>query len=105
MSPIVIALAIVVGIVSSARLTRLIAQESFPPVVRLRVWWDDYAEGHEWFQPWSKLIHCHWCLPPWVVLVVGSVGYFTNLHPVWWFINGWLAASYVASWIVHHDED
>ena len=28
----------------------------------------------------------------------------SDLHPVWWIVNGWLAASYVVSMIVERDD-
>lgn len=95
------ALAVLVWIGSSARLTRLLTQDSFPPVVRVRMAWDVKTEG----SPWNDLAHCHWCLAPWVVAVMGAWGYFTSLHWSWWVASVWLTVAYATSWTVHHDED
>jgi len=92
--------AVVVGILSVARLTRLVTQDSFPPAVWLRVKWDDITDG----SGWNTLLHCHWCLAPWLTIPVGLWGWLTDLHWSWWAFNGWLAAAYVASMVVERDE-
>lgn len=93
------ALAVWVG--ASARLTRLATQDSFPPAAAIRAWWDKVTRDNEW----SLLAHCHWCLAPWITLILGVWGYATNLHWSWWIICTWMTASYAVSWLVHHDED
>lgn len=101
-SPLVtLILASIVGIVGGARLTRLIVDDAYPPVVKFRAWWDGRTEE----SLWNKLFHCPWCLGPWVIAVVILSGWLSHLHIAWWVFWGWLAASYVASWIVFHDED
>lgn len=95
------ALAVLVCLGASARLTRLVTQDTFPPVVAVREWWDARTEE----SGWNSLAHCHWCLAPWVTLVVGVVGWFTGPHWIWWGLTAWLTISYAASWIVHKDED
>jgi hypothetical protein len=97
---IITAVAVLVGILSSARLTRLVAQDSFPPSVWARIKWDNLTEG----KAWNPLLHCHWCLAPWFTAVVGLWGWLSGLHVAWWVFNAWLAASYVASMIVERDE-
>ena len=92
--------ALVVGLLSTARLTRLITQDSFPPAVWLRVKWDDLTDG----TGWNVLLHCHWCLSPWLVIPVGLWGLLSDFHVSWWLFNGWLAAAYVVAMIVERDE-
>jgi hypothetical protein len=92
--------AVIVGVMSVARLTRLITQDDFPPVVRLRILWDDATDGSSW----NPLLHCHWCIAPWITLPVLLWGWLSGLHPSWWVFNGWLAAAYLASMIVERDE-
>lgn len=100
------ALAVLVTTVSSARLTRLFVNDTFPPVLYLRMWWDaKTAEKPGYRGLWNVLLHCPWCFGPWATALVIGTAIASNLHPVWWVINGWLAISYVASWIVFHDED
>lgn len=95
-----IAAAVLTGLFSAGRLTRLFAQDAWPPAVSLRVWWDRVTKDGEW----SLLAHCHWCLAPYVTAVVMASALLSNLHMVWWIVNGWLAASYVVSMIVEHDD-
>lgn len=94
------ALAVGVGILSVGRLTRLITQDSFPPVVWLRMKWDAKTEGGGW----NLLLHCHWCLAPWLVLPIGAWALLTDFHWSWWLFNGWLAIAYLTSMIVERDE-
>lgn len=51
------------------------------------------------------MLHCPWCFGPWCTLVVGLWGVLSYLHWTWWAVNDWLAASYLVSWAVFHDED
>lgn len=95
------ALALVTFILSAARLTRLVVADDYPPTIRLRIWWDTITKDGGW----SKLAHCPWCFGPWAALLIGTWGYLSNLHWTWWVVNGWLATSYVVSWVVFHDED
>lgn len=94
--------------VAAARLTRLVTQDSYPPVAWVRAKWDDLTEDSDW----NILLHCHWCLAPWIVLPMMVLGYFAlhghrpEFHP-WhlvWLFALWMALSYVASWIVNNDE-
>lgn len=95
-------------IVAAARLTRLVTQDSYPPVAWLRSKWDDATADSDW----NVLLHCHWCLAPWMVLPLWLATYFALAdhrpefevwHLLWLFI-GWMALSYPASWIVNNDE-
>jgi len=92
--------AVIVGIMSAARLTRLVTQDSFPPAAWARITWDRITNDG----PWSTLFHCHWCFAPYATAVVLVWGWLTDLQPAWWLVNGWLAASYVASMVVERDE-
>lgn len=92
--------ALVVGLLSVARLARLIAQDSFPPSIWLRMTWDKITDDGNW----SVLIHCHWCLTPWLVIPIGAWAWLSDFHVSWWVFNGWLAASYLSAMIVERDE-
>jgi hypothetical protein len=92
--------AVIVGTMSAARITRLVTQDSFPPVVRFRMFWDAKTEGNGW----NTLFHCHWCLSLWVTPAIGAWGWLSNLHASWWIFNLLVAASYVAAMIVERDE-
>jgi hypothetical protein len=93
--------AVIVGIMSAARITRLWTEDDFPPVAWLRDRWVVITKGGKW----SKLAECLWCAAPWITLGVGVWAVLSDLHWTWWVFNGWLAASYVVSWLVFHDED
>lgn len=92
--------AAVVGIVSSARLTRLVTQDSFPPAAWLRIKWDEKTDGTSW----NVLFHCHWCMSFWTTLPIGLWAYLSNLHISWWIFNAILAGSYLAAMVVERDE-
>lgn len=92
--------AAVVGVLSTARITRLVTQDSFPPAARLRIWWDNRTKDNAW----APLIRCHWCFAPWAGAVILAWAALTDLQPAWWYVNGWLAGSYVASMVVERDE-
>jgi hypothetical protein len=87
--------AVVVGVLSTARLTRLITEDTWPPVVWLRMKWDAITDHG----PWYDLVDCPWCAAPWLVAPNLVLAVVTDLHPAWWIINGWLAASLVTSWV------
>lgn len=95
--------AVVVAIVSSARLTRLLVQDVFPPVMWVRNKWDEWTETG-WFENWNKLFHCHWCMSIWVTTAIVLWGWLSNWHISWWLVNGIIAMSYVAAMIVERDE-
>lgn len=95
-----IAVAAIVGILSIARLTRLFTQDTFPPAVWLRIKWDNLTDDNGW----TALLHCHFCLAPWLAIPIGAWGILSDLHWSWWLFNGWLAVAYLASMVVHFDE-
>jgi hypothetical protein len=97
-------LAVIVGVVGSARLTRVITYDDYPLTIKLRIWWDTVTHDG----PWAKLAHCHWCMGPWVTLIALVSFLLSFLHPAlgwaWWIFWGWLALSYWTSQYVHFDE-
>lgn len=100
------AFAIIVGVLSIARLTRLVTIDSWPPMVWLRTWWDmktDYDPDSPDEMSWGKLVHCPWCASPWLAIPIMAWGFFSDLHWSWWAFNGWLATAYVTAWITTRD--
>lgn len=91
----------VVVVLSSARLTRLVTFDEFPPVRWARHKYEDIFEG----STWQMLAYCPWCASFWVTLAVVLSGYFSDWHTVWWIVNGSLGASYVAAMVMVHDGD
>jgi hypothetical protein len=97
--------AALVGIVSAARLTRLLVNDSFPPLVWARMKWDDLTADDGKDGKWTALLHCPWCAAPYISAIILAWAVLSHLHWTWWIFNGWMAGSYAASWIVFHDED
>jgi hypothetical protein len=90
--------AAIIGILSVARTARLIAHDSLPPVARLRVWWDDHVRGS-----WNPLIHCHFCLTPWMATGMAAWFWYSDAHWTWWVVNGIWGFSYVSAIVVSYD--
>lgn len=108
------ATATVVGLLSIARLTRLVTQDTFPPVAWLRAKWDQLNEKTVKHQygginvvpgGWTDMLHCAYCFSTWATIPVLGWAILSDLSPAWWIINGWLAAAYVAAMIVARDGD
>jgi len=97
--PVLIA-AFFVGVVSTARLVRLVVHDDFPPTEWLKTRW--YARVGD--SPWKKLVECHWCLPPYLVAPNLAWAVLSDLHWTWWLANGFLAATYLSSIVVAYDE-
>lgn len=89
----VVVVAALVGILSVARLTRLVTIDTYPPVVWVRTTWDKITHDG----PWSDLVHCPYCIAPYAAVPVLAWGYLSDLHWSWWIFNGWLALAYAAS--------
>lgn len=96
---VVVLCAVAVGVVSVARMTRLLTQDSFPPAAWLRSKWDEITDDG----PWSTLFHCPFCMSMWLALPVILWGWLSNLHISWWLFNGWMAVSYLAAIVVMND--
>lgn len=99
MSLIVILLAAVVGIISVARLTRLITQDTYPPAAWARSKWQDWFDG----TGWEDLATCPYCAAPWLAVPIGLWGWLTDLQTAWWVFNVWMAAAYLAAMVVVRD--
>lgn len=93
--------AVLVGILASARLTRLLVRDTWPPSVWVRLKWAEITKDGVW----SDLVECPWCAAPWIVGVNMVLALVTDLHPAWWAFNGWMAASLVVSWVTKKVSD
>lgn len=99
MSTFQVVAAVIVGVLATARLTRLLVFDTLPPVIWLR---DRYrAYTHD--GPWSKLVDCGYCAAPWFGAGVLAAGELSDYAYWWWIICGWLAGSYVAAIVVAYD--
>lgn len=87
--------AVLVGILASARLTRLLTEDTWPPSVWIRLKWAELTDDG----PWADLVTCPWCASPWIAGVNLVIAVATDLHPSWWIFNGWMAASLAVAWV------
>ena len=97
-------LAVVVAIVGAARVTRLVVHDTYPPIVRLRVWWADITDDG----PWNTLLNCPWCFGPWAFLAA-ILSFLLTFEAewiawAWWLFWPWMAGSYLVSQYVYFDE-
>lgn len=103
---------VVTTILSAARLSRLLVIDKFPPVKRVRLWYEDKTDGSDW----QWLTMCAFCMAPWVTLLVLAAGLLAGVYDpsthrsydnldytAWWLFNGWLAVSYLAASYVARD--
>lgn len=97
-------------ILSTARLTRLLVHDKWPPAVTVRVWWMN-ATNHG---PWADLVTCPFCVTPYLTAGILTWGLAVGVPDGdaaawsaawwWWLFNGWLALSYLAAMVVVRDE-
>ena len=103
--PFVLVIAIIVGVLSVTRVVRLIVDDAWPPVTRLR---DIYARKAS--EEWLPLIECPWCVAPyvslpavaWFALLVAFPSWTAVLW-IWWVVNAWAAVSWLAAYISMRD--
>lgn len=102
-------------VVASARITRLLTFDKFPPIKAVRTWYEDKTDGSDW--QWLTL--CGYCMSPWVTLVVFTLGLVAGVYGdgeqrvgddaigfiIWWLVAGWFALSYLAAMTMAHDGD
>lgn len=88
-------------ITASARLTRLLIADKFPPVKWVRDHYENATDGTSW----QLLTMCPYCMSFWVTALVVASGYFSGWHLVWWLVCGSLGASYLAAIMVRFDGD
>ena len=96
--------AVLIGIVSTARMTRLITHDDFPPVEAVRNWWVRHTNDS-----WGSLILCPFCLAPYLTAV--QITWFLLLWDEGWLFtwfwllpHAWWAVSYVVAIIVSYDQ-
>ena len=97
---VVVAAAASVGVVAAARLTRLVTKDHWPPMSWARRKYVELTNDSEW----SVLAECPFCVAPYIVAADLAWAARSDLDRTWWMVNGWLAASYAASWIVVRDD-
>lgn len=101
-----LALAIVTGLLALTRAVRLVVDDDFPPVKKLR---EELALRLP--TTWAKVVECPWCVAPylaapatvWFALLVQFPTWTVN-NWLWWGVNGWAAASWVAAFATLRDQ-
>jgi len=91
----------VVAVLSSARLTRLLTVDKFPPIKWLRNKYEDATDGSDW----QLLTLCGYCMAVWTTPLVVGAGYLSDWHTAWWLVNGTLGASYLSAIVMAYDGD
>lgn len=91
--------AAVVAVLGVARLTRLTAEDNFPPAMWVRDRWIAQFQSSNW----SELAICPFCQAPYHAAIAGLWAWATDFHWTWWVFYGWLAVAYVAAMVVARD--
>ncbi len=98
---VVLVVALAIGVLAVARVVRLVVDDDYPPMVRVREWYVGRAP-----LDWQPLMECPWCCAPYIALP--AVLWFASLFAwpgatwnlyLWWILNGWAAVAWAAAWI------
>jgi hypothetical protein len=104
--------AALVAITSAARITRLVTYDHYPPVMWLRIKWDEFTETapakRKPESPWSRenwnlLFHCGYCFSFWAMCAIIAWGYYTDFQTAWWLVNGAFGGSYLSAILMAND--
>lgn len=90
-----------VTVFSSARFTRLLTYDSFPPVAWFRNRYAKWTDGSDWV----LLFFCAFCMSVYVTAAVVLAGWLSGWHQAWWLVNGISGGSYIAAMIQVRDGD
>lgn len=108
LDPFTIVVAAIVATLSAARITRLFTQDVYPPVARLRAWWEDRVERSRFDDEWATLATCPYCAGFWVSGLVAGTAWLSvwltgDIHWTWWVVNSVFALAYAAAMVVVRD--
>lgn len=98
-------LAVVVGVLAVTRATHLVVDDTYPPIEKFRQWYVTKVPDE-----WGPLVECPWCAAPYIALpaviwfasLIAFPDWTVNLY-IWWIVNGWAAASWVAAFLTLRD--
>lgn len=95
----------IVAALAVARVVRLVVDDDYPPMLRLKGWY-----VHRVSVEWVPLAECPFCVAPYVSLPAAlwyaslwAWPHWTVNNWIWWIVNGWAALAYVAAMIVVRD--
>lgn len=103
--PLPLLLAVAVGVLAVARVVRLVVDDEYPPVLKVKEAYLRHAP-----LDWQPLVECPWCVAPYVALP--AVLWFASLVAwpdatwnvyLWWIVNGWAAVAWAAAWLTLRD--
>lgn len=107
--PILLVLTVLVGALGTARFTRLLVHDTFPPAAWLRAKWSlvtTRADGSD--GDWAILLGCHFCFGIWAAALCLGLFWLGTIVAwiavTWWWLYGILALGYVAAMIVERDD-
>jgi len=89
----------VLSVVTTARITRLIVWDKYPPSVWVRTTWDRWTETSKW----NELVHCGYCAGMYVSPVVVLSGWLSGWHTAWWIVCGCFTAAYLGAILMAFD--
>lgn len=96
--PIPLIAAFLIGTIATARLTRLIVDDSFPPVRAVTDWYIHHTN-----EKWGLLAECPWCVSFWIALANTGAAWASDLAWWWWFANVPFAVSWIAAYMCLRD--
>lgn len=98
------AVAVVVLVLGSARFTRVVYYDEFPPSLWLREAWDKITGESKW----NLLLHCPWCLGFWAAVAAAGwfgVGLVVDwIMVAWWIAFGLLSLGYLVPMVIVRDD-
>lgn len=90
-----------VTITSTARITRLLTFDLFPPIRWARDKFAERTDGSDW----QLIAFCPYCMSFWVGAAVIGTGWLSDWHTAWWLINAVFGSSYLAAMLMVADGD
>lgn len=93
--------AMFVAVVCTARITRLITFDLFPPMVWLRGLWEKITRNGDW----ALLFFCGYCMGFWVACANVAWAYLSDFSTAWWIFNSAWTVAYLAPILMVHDGD
>lgn len=110
--PLALLVAFLLAVIGTARVTRLIVHDSYPPIERLRIGFLRWASRTPRRGPWSPLMTCPFCAAPYIAAVVLAAAVLADVwspdlgtvNGWWWLLAVWASVSYLAAMLVVRDE-
>lgn len=98
-------LAVVVATLAVTRATRLVVDDTYPPIEHFREWFVNKVPDE-----WGPLVECPWCSAPylalpavaWLATLFAFPDWTANIY-IWWIVNGWAAISWLAAFLTVRD--